>query len=356
MRNQLYTELVNTLFPYRNEIPFEDIKAQFTIILDDYEIENRKTEVSIRDEDNNTYYIALFIASKAAGGRTERTLKYYKSELLRIFDHIGKNVEEITAEDIKLFLAKKLRVDKTSKTSVDNSRRVLSSFYGWMQKNEYITKNPMDKVETMKFSKPKKHAFSAMEVELIRNACKTERETMIVETLLSTWARVSELCNIRIDEINGDKILVHGKGEKDRIVFLNAKAQFAIKQYLKTRRDQNPYLLPRAKEFGNVAAFTKGQKRATTNKWYENPNLVDETLPCDKGTIESIVKNIGKRANVNNTHPHRFRRTGATFALRGGMSFMTVSKLLGHANIAVTQIYLDITDEELENEHDKYVR
>lgn len=356
MREQLYTEIVNTFSQYRNNLPFEDIKAQITIILDNYEIESRKTELIVRDDDVNNHYLSLFLASKAAGGRTDRTLQFYRQEMIRVFNGIGKNCNEIKADDIKLYLAKKLRVDKVTKTTVDNSRRCLSSFYTWMYKNEYIASNPMNKVEVMKFSKPKKRAFSDMEVEMIRKACRTERESMIIEVLLSTWCRVSELINIRIDELENDKVLVHGKGEKDRIVFLNAKAQLAIAQYLSKRSDNNPYLLPRAAYAGDITAFSKGQKRANTAKWYERSDLVSESDHCDKGTIESIVRDIGKRAGVSNVHPHRFRRTGATFALRSGMPFMTVSKLLGHANIAVTQVYLDISDEDLENEHGKYVR
>lgn len=356
MRNQLETELVNVLFAYRNNIPFEDIKAQFTIILDNYEIEKRKTEVVIYEEDKNRKYIALFLASKAAGGRTERTLFAYRNYLTHIFSQIGKNADEVTSDDIKLYLAKKLRVDKITKTSVDNERRALSSFYGWMLTNEYIVRNPMNKVETMKYSKPKKYAFSDIEVEKIRAACVTERETMIVEVLLSTWCRVSELAGMRIDEIKQDKAIVHGKGEKDRTVFLNAKAQLAIMNYLNKRSDANPYLLPKAMNAGDAASFTKGRKRAVSNKWYENPALVDDSEHCDKCTIESIIRKIGKRAGVENAHPHRFRRTGATFAMRTGMPIMTVSKILGHANISVTQIYLDINDEDLEAEHGKYVR
>lgn len=356
MRNQLYREIINTLLPHRKQLPMEDIKAQITLILSEYEIESRKTEIAIRDEDLNNHYIAMFLASKAAGGRTDRTLHFYKTELVRIFNNIGKNVDEITADDIKLYLARKLRVDKVTKTTVDNSRRALSTFYAWMDKNEHITSNPMNKVEVMKYSKPKKYAFSDMDVELIRNNCRTERETMIIEVLLSTWARVTELCMMRIDEIETDKVLVHGKGEKDRTVFLNAKAQLALKNYLAKRKDNNPYLLPKAKYAGSAMMFSKGVPRARQNTWYENPDLVDENEHCDKSTVESMVREIGRRAGVKNVHPHRFRRTGATFALRSGMPFMTVSKLLGHANIAVTQVYLDITDEELENEHGKYVR
>lgn len=352
----LETKLINVLSPYRRDLPFEDIKAQICIILSDYDVVKKTTELAIPNEDRNNHFIAMFIASKAAGGRTEKTLHTYKTYLLKIFDAISKDADQITSDDIKLYLAKKLRIDKCSKVSVDNERRTLSSFYGWMAKNEHIEKNPMDKVEVMKYQKPKKHAFTDIEVELLRGACKSERETMVVEVLLSTWCRVSELVSIQIDEIHGDKITVHGKGEKDRTVFLNAKAQIAIKNYLEKRKDNNPYLLPRSSEAGNVVVFTKGQRRANSCKWYENPDLIDEKEPCGKGTIESMVRRIGKNAGVKNVHPHRFRRTGATFALKAGMPFMTVSKLLGHANIAVTQVYLDINDEDLENEHGKYVR
>lgn len=356
MRQELETKIMSTLFPYRKGLPFEDIKAQITIILSDYEVSKRCTEVAIREEDKNKIFIAMFLASKAAGGRTEKTLHAYKNYLTKIFDSIAKNADEITADDIKLYLAKKLRVDKISKTSVDNERRALSSFYGWMLNNEHITKNPMNKVEIMKYSKPKKKAFSDMEVEKLRDSCITERESMIVEVLLSTWCRVSELCGIRIEEIETDKVIVHGKGEKDRTVFLNAKAQMAIKKYLEKRNDTNPYLLPRSKAAGDIVAFAKGKKKKYMNRWYESEDMIDREKCCDKGTVESIVRNLGKRAGVKNTHPHRFRRTGATFALKAGMPFMTVSKLLGHANIAVTQVYLDINDEDLENEHGKYVR
>lgn len=356
IRDDLESELIEVIAPYRFKLPFEDIKAQITIILSEYDVQTRKTELVVRDEDKNTKYIMLFIASKAAGGRTDRTLKSYKNYLTKIFDTIGKSADVITSDDIKLYLAKKLRINKNAKVSVDNERRALSTFYGWMQRSEYIEKNPMNKVETMRYSKTKKHAFTDMEVELIRGACGTERETAIVELLLSTWCRVSELAGIRIDEIEGERILVHGKGEKDRYVYLNAKAQIALKNYLDKRNDMNPYLFPRSKATGDVTVFTSGVPKLKQPKWYEDENMVHETDPCDKGTIESIVRRIGKKAGVTNTHPHRFRRTGATFAMRAGMPIMTVSKLLGHANIAVTQVYLDINDEDLESEHGKYVR
>lgn len=356
MRAKLETEIMNVLVPYHDEIPLDEIQAQFTIILSDYEVEKRNTELAIPNEEKNKRYLAAFLASKAAGGRSERTLHAYKSYLAKALLAMGKTVDEITSDDIKLYLAKKLRVDKISKVSVNNERRMLSTFFSWLHNNEIISKNPMNKVEGVKFQKKKKYAFSDMDVEKLRNACRTERETMIIEVMLSTWCRVSELCGIMLDEIEEDRILVHGKGDKDRIVYLNAKAQMAIQKYLAKRKDKNPYLLPRCAAAGNITSFIVDGRRATMANWYEYPELVNEAEAVDKGTIECIVRNIGKRAGVKNTHPHRFRRTGATMAMRTGMPIMTVSKLLGHANIAVTQVYLDISDETLENEHGKYVR
>ncbi len=177
----------------------------------------------------------------------------------------------------------------------------------------------------------------------------------MIEVLCSTWCRVTELSLMQIAEMDGNEILVHGKGEKDRIVYLNAKAQMAVQNYLAERKDTNPYLFPRAKYAGH-ALMQKGSAKSNAKSWYKNPALVDETRPMDKGTAEVIVRTLGKKAGVENAHPHRFRRTGATNALKSGMPLITVSKLLGHANINTTQIYLDISDDELEQAHIKYVR
>lgn len=357
MRDQLESEIMNILVPYRDELPLQEIRDQIVIALSNYEVEARVTEVAIRDEDKNKQYIALFVAAKAASGRTERTLKAYKENLTRILDRLNKSADEVVAGDIKLYLAKRIRVDKVSKVCANNERLVLSSFYDWLHRNEYITKNPMYKVEAVKFQKPKKNAFSDMEVEKLRDACRTERERMIIEVLLSTWCRLSELVGIRLDEINGERVLVHGKGEKDRTVFLNAKAQVAIQKYLDKRSDTNPYLLPGSVQAeGEMIFMRNGIPLSRLPNWYEFPEYVSLTEPLEKGTIERVVRELGKRAKVSRAHPHKFRRTGATFALNAGMPITTISKLLGHANVAVTQVYLDINDDNLEAEHGKYVR
>ena len=356
MREELKVNLLNMLIPYIGKDNLSDVKWKLEIELSKYEISERCTELAVVTEGKNEAILKKFIASKLAAGRTKRTLEYYRNTLLMFFEKMGKDFDEITADDIRWYLAIRVNKDKVSKTTANNERRNISAFYKWLQVEEVVLKNPMLKVDQMKVNKVQKKAFSDMDIELIRNACRTNKERALVELLISTWCRVSEVAQIQLTDIEGDEILVHGKGEKDRTVYLNAKAKVALQRYLEERKDSNPYLFARAKYAGNVMKMAKGKKRTKESEWYMCEELVDATGRIEASTIESIVRKIGKRAGVENTHPHRFRRTGATFALRNGMELVTVSKLLGHANIGVTQIYLDISDNELEEAHKKYVR
>ena len=159
---------------------------------------------------------------------------------------------------------------------------------------------------------------------------------------------------MRVDKITDNSIIVHGKGDKEREVFLNPKARLAVQRYIDERSDDNPYIFPKAKYAGDVKEMTRSVPRKLQAEWYKDPDLVGEGHR-DKSTIESDIRRLGKRAGVQNAHPHRFRRTGATMALLAGMPLTTVSKLLGHESIATTQIYLDISDKELQQAHEKFV-
>lgn len=354
MKEELITDIVNAVAEYG--VPTQDIRLKLTIILADYEIEARHTELAVCDEDKNTAVFRKFLASKVAMGCTEKTIRYYGTSLKFIFDRIDKNYDEVTADDIRLYLAVRIQQDQVSKTTTNNERRVLSTFYLWLQKEEILFKNPMAKVDVIKTRKAPKKAFEEIDLEKLRECCRSTREKLLVELMLSTWCRVSEVAQIRLDEIKDDTILVHGKGQKDRTVYLNAKSKFALDKYLAERTDDNPYLFPKAKYAGDIRKVARGEKRRMECEWYKKPGLVSDNEHTDSGTIEAIIRKLGKRAGVNNTHPHRFRRTGATYALRQGMPLTTVSKLLGHAGIGVTQIYLDISDAELEEAHKKYVK
>lgn len=355
MKSELTRELVERLTPFIDAQNLEDIKMQISICLSGYEISKSTTELDIYRGSVNEEIMKRFLAAKIAQGCSRRTIKYYKESIYMTLLKIGKNYDQITADDIRYYLATRVQNDGVSKTTANNERRNLSAFYTWLQREEILLKNPMSKVDSIKTKKEKKKAFSQMELERIRESCTTGRERALIEILISTWARVSEVSQIKIEEMEGEKVTVHGKGDKDRDVFLTPKAQLMIKKYLEERNDENPYLFPRAKYAGKLEKFTKGRKRSDIREWYKDPEKVDAYRPTDAGTIESIVRRIGADANVAKTHPHRFRRTGATLALRSGMPLIQVSNILGHESIGTTQIYLDVSNEELMQAHAKYV-
>ena len=331
MRNEVAEKI--TMMLCSRGIVIQDIMQELTIILNDYEIQARETALAIRDEDKNKTYLQKFLIAKTVSGRTKRTLAAYQDVIWRILCKINKNVDEITTDDIRLYLAYRQMRDKITKTTADNERRYLRSFFGFLHEEELISKNPMSKLETIKADKKKKKAFTEIEIEKIRKACKNEFETAVVETLLSTGCRVNELVNIKLSDIADNQILIQGKGNKEREVFLNAKAVLSIESYLENRRFESEVLFIRTRE-------GKGKTVET---------------PLSTGCIERCLHKIGEKAGVKNVHPHRFRRTCATFALRRGMPVEQVSQMLGHERLNTTQIYLDLEIEDLKQAHKKYV-
>lgn len=354
MKEEFERELLIALMPFIIADKIEDVKMRISMALNGYEVRKEETNLTVYEGDVNEHIIKKFIMAKIARGCSPRTVKYYRESISKSLQTIGKPYSEITSDDIRLYLALRVQRDKVSKTTANNERRNLSAFYTWLQTEEILMRNPMSKVEQIKVSKKQKKAFSQMELEQLRYSCRTSMETAIVEVLISTWARVSEVAAIRIDEIEGNRLVVHGKGDKEREVFLSPKAQLAVNNYLSERCDGNPYLFPNAKYAGDVKRFSKTGRKSDMANWYKDPDLIGDGHR-GASTIEATVRKVGKMAKVQNAHPHRFRRTGATLALRSGMPLLTVSKMLGHENIGTTQIYLDISDKELEQAHEKYV-
>lgn len=328
----------------------DKVKNALLIELGSYTVTKDSTELTIYEGDVNENMIRKFLISKRVSGRTDRTLETYGSYLRRIFREIKKPCLEVTTDDIRLYLAIREMRDGLSKTSLNNELRFMKSFYRFLQDEEILSVDPTRKIEAIKGKKQKKEALNELDIERIRDACQTEREKALVEILLSTGARVTEVSLMRIDEIKDDKVIVHGKGNKDRIVYLNAKARLALEKYLNQREDNNPYVFP-----AGFNATGCPEMRSTKERWYTRKNLVHESERMNVSSIEATIRKIGKRAGVNNVHPHRFRRTCATYALRRGMPIEQVSQMLGHEQISTTQIYLDIGEEELEKAHKKYV-
>ena len=348
MKEQIINEIVRTL--HEMGIDTDGIAERLYLIFKDVDVSKAETALAVRDDMQNETLLRQFLAAKAVKGCTKNTVTQYSRSLKTILKRFGKTATELSPEDIRIYIAYRLTQDKVSKSYMNTELRYLRTFFAWLFNEEIIMRNPMNKIDAVKSQKVKKKAFNELEIEKIREACRTSMETAMVECLLSTGCRVSEICNIQISEIGEDKAIVHGKGGKDRVVYLNAKAQIAIAKYLSERSDSNSYLFPA----GIWIKFDADREMVQNPFWYRNPKLIGAGKR-DKGGLEATLRKLGKIAGVENVHPHRFRRTCATMALRRGMPLELVSKMLGHEQIATTQIYLDLSEHELEEAHKKYV-
>lgn len=346
-RQELREQIIQMLVRY--DVFQNDMVQDLELILGDFDIDGRKTELMVINEDENQKLIRKFITAKVVKGLSEKSIRYYKTTIDSFLSRVQKNVRDVTSDDIRLYIALRLKRDGITETTAGNELRNLRSFYNWLYMEELIRRNPIAKIEPIKEKKIKKEAFTEFDVELIRAACRTDMETAIIEILLSTGCRVGEIVKIKRSDIAGDSVLVHGKGGKDRIAYLNARSQIALQKYMSERKDKGAYVFPRSVEFGS-----NPKMQEVKGEWYKYPELIVDG-ERDRSGIESIVRKIGKRAGVKNTYPHRFRRTCATFALRRGMPIEQVSKMLGHEQISTTQIYLDITEEDLKQAHRRYV-
>jgi len=352
-RDSLVNELCVKLAPrYGN---MQELKNALYMILNPYEITSRSTEVAVVDEDQNEALLRRFLVAKKVSGRTERTLEQYESSIKRTLEMIGKTATEIQVVDIRMYIAIRMSRDKVANATITNEIRYLKSFFMWMQQEEIVTRNPMLKIEKIKEPKTRKEALTDMEVEKLRGAVRDEREQAILEVLLSTGCRVAELVQILKSDIQGERILIYGKGRKERFVYLNAKAMLAIENYLKQRKDNNPYLFP--KSYNVADKEHKAQHASPKEKhiWWISPEFVKPDGSMNKGTAENIMRRLAVRAGVKKANPHKLRRTCATMALRRGMPIEQVSKMLGHEELTTTQIYLDLSEDELAQAHKKYV-
>lgn len=337
-----------------DKLKIPDSKYVILGIMAEFNITKAEKALIVYDGGQTEYLISRFLIAKKVKGCTDRTCKLYGANLRRVFTEIGKSPIQATHTDIQVVLANMI-IRGTSKDYQQNIMRTLSSFYAWMTREEIIDRNIMLKIDPIKKTNKKKKAFTDMDVEKIRMACFSKRETCLVEIMLSTACRVFEIAKLRRDEVAGrDEVTIIGKGEKQRTVYLNAKAQVAIDAYLSERKDKNPYLFPQSILAGQPV--TKTLKRLKGSKeWYRYPENVSEDGHMDNSTIEAVIRHIGRTAGIEKCHPHRFRRTSATLALRRGMNIVQVKEMLGHESLETTQRYLDISDEEVREAHKRYM-
>lgn len=321
---QKVTEMLNVRVDQEAANIVQDI---LIMELNKYELQERCTDVAVVD-DSAESMLKKFIATKRVEGIAESTLRRYADTNLRLIQFLKKNLDEISAYDIRFYLSWKREKDKVSNRTLDGMRRCFSSFFGWLDAEEIIPHNPCLGIKQIKYKKDVKKPFSAVDLEKMRQASASNvRDLALVDFLYCTGCRVSEVASLNISDIDFKSLecVVTGKGNKERYVYMSEVAAMHLKEYLESRTD------------GYEALFVgKGTER------------------LQKNGIEAIVKNIGKRAGVENAHPHRFRRTLATNLLDRGMNIQDVAEILGHADLKTTQIYCFISRQNVKAAYCKY--
>ena len=304
------------------------ISDKITIALNDYEITERCTELGPLDSINEKL-IKRYCACLAVDGKSEKTIYQYRRSITLLSDFLNKPFPEMKTYDIRFYLATE-KERGISERSLENTRANLSAFFQWLTMDEVIEKNPMLRIKPIKYDDEIKEAFSDVEIDKLRTACISDKERALIEFLLSTGVRVTELCEMNVTDIDMRNLTVHvrhGKGGKERFSYTTAVAAEWLNRYLLNRQE------------------------LTSNYLFCNAN--HERIRS--GGIRFILNRIAKRAGVSNVHPHRFRRTFATGLANRGMDTREIQKLLGHSNINTTLEYICTDTEGVKASYRKYI-
>ena len=283
-----------------------------------------------REGMDNDAILKSFLSAKQLEGCSARTIQAYGVSIKKMYRRIDKNVDEITTDDLRKYLFDYKNTNNPSKTTIDNVRRIFSSFFAWLEEEDYILKNPVKRIHKVKTGRVVRETLSDENLELLRDSCDDIRDLAMFELLLSTGIRVGELVNLNISDIdfNEREAIVYGKGDSQRIVYFDARTKLYLQKYLATRTDDNPALF---------VQFRRPWNRLGING------------------VEKRIRGLGRKCNIENVHPHRFRRTLATKAIDKGMPIEQVQKLLGHTQIDTTMHYAMVDQSNVKNSHRKFI-
>jgi len=329
MKDKLITEIQANMASRLNVAQLEELRRVLTTVLHNVEVTEKKVP-ELQDTKENEELLGVFIAAKRIEGCSAKSLKYYEVTIRRMLGDVYKPVREISTDDLRGYLADYQKDRNSSKVTIDNMRRIFSSFFGWLEDEDYILKSPVRRIHKIKTDKILKDTFSDEGLELLRDACGQIRDLAMIDLLASTGMRVGELVPLNREDINFHEreCVVFGKGGSERVVYFDARTKIHLLNYLDSRNDNNPAL------------------------------FVSLTLPRERlliGGVETRLREIGERADMRKVHPHKFRRTLATRAIDKGMPIEQVQRMLGHVKIDTTMHYAMVNQANVKNSHRKFI-
>ena len=283
-----------------------------------------------KEQQDNQEYLRLFLDAKKIEGCSERTIAYYRVTIERMLQNISSPIRRITTDEIRKYLVDYQQINNCGKVTVDNVRRNLSSFFSWLEEEDYILKSPMRRIHKIRTRQNVKHTISDEEIEKLRDGCKCMRDLAMIDLLNSTGIRVGELVNLNIADIDFEEreCVVFGKGDKERQVYFDARTKLHLQDYINQRTDDNPALF------------------VTLNAPHNRLKV---------SGVEIRVRSLGRKLNLTRIHPQKFRRTMATRAIDKGMPIEQVQRILGHSQIDTTMRYAMVNQNNVKNSHRKYI-
>ena len=326
MKEQLISQVQQQMLPYLNNEQLSKLRAAMEYCLHGLEI----TAADQPQEQEQPNAVAAFIAAKRIEGCSEKTLTYYRKTIEAMTEGIGKTPQQITTDDIRQYLTAYQVQRKSSKVTIDNIRRILATFYSWLEDEDYIVKSPVRRIHKVKTAKVIKDTYTDEALELMRDNCGTLRDLAIIDLLASSGMRVGEMVALNRDDINLNEreCVVFGKGSKQRLVYFDARTKIHLYNYLDSRTDSDPALFVTLR-----APFQRLQI----------------------GGVEMRLRQLGRRLSIPKVHPHKFRRTLATSAIDKGMPIEQVQQLLGHQKIDTTMHYAMVKQQNVKLAHRKYI-
>jgi len=330
MKEELITEIQNGMLSFLNNYQMEQLRKVLIHVMHVVEIVSSDDKAIEQRAEENEKMLNLFISSKRLEGCSEKSLKYYESTSLKMLSEVNKTTKHITTNDLRLYLSKYQTQKMSSKVTIDNIRRILSSFFSWLEDEDYILKSPVRRIHKIKTGKCIKETYTDEVLEQLRDNCSELRDLALIDLFASTGMRVGELVQLDREDIdfNERECVVLGKGDKEREVYFDARTKIHLLNYLKSRKDENKAL------------------------------FVSLSCPNNRMQISGVelrLRILGKRLNIHKVHPHKFRRTFATMAIDKGMPIEQVQKLLGHQKIDTTMQYIMVNQANVKIAHRKYV-
>ncbi|MEG1726238.1 MAG: tyrosine-type recombinase/integrase, partial [Anaerovoracaceae bacterium] len=288
--------------------------------------ENELSKVEISNEE----FLTMFLDAKRVEGCSDRTIRYYRTTIEHFIFNSDSMVRKITTEEIREYLARYQKRNNCTNATIDNVRRNMSSFFSWLEEEDYILKSPMKRIHKIKTKTVVKNVISDESIEKLRDNCMDIRDLAIIDLLYSTGIRVGELVNLNVNDIDlgGRECVVYGKGDKERRVYFDAKAKVHLKNYIESRNDENEALFV---------------------------TLQSPHARLKISGVEIRLRQLGKRLEIDRVHPHKFRRTMATRAIDKGMPIEQVQKILGHSQIDTTMQYAMVNQTNVKTAHQKYI-